>query len=150
MAGTYEPPPGCDPYERLFLQELEMPEILRNNPLPEMKVTVKSHKAGWKRQNENTAGEPTSLDFSLHIAAAYDDMLADLDATLRTIPLEEGFSPVQYERMTDCSIPKKANNLFVHLMRTICLMDPAFNMNNKEYGRWLMAHNEFWSTLADA
>ena len=39
--------------------------------------------------------------------------------------------------------------LDVKKMWTICLMDPAFNMNNKEYGRKLMEQNEAHGTLAD-
>ena len=149
MAGTYIPPPACNEYEVLLLQELKMPDAIRENPLPPPKVSTEEHQYGWQRQRESTAGEPTSLDFSLHIAASYDAALADMDATLRSIPLEVGFSPIEWERVTDCSIPKKANVLYVDKMRTICLMDPAFNMNNKFYGRKLMAHKERLGTLAD-
>ena len=149
MAGTYVPPPACNEYEVLLLQELKTPDAIRENPLPPPKVSTEEHQYGWQRQRESTAGEPTSLDFSLHIAASYDAALADMDATLRSIPLEVGFSPIEWERVTDCSIPKKANVLYVDKMRTICLMDPAFNMNNKFYGRKLMAHSERLGTLAD-
>jgi hypothetical protein len=61
-----------------------------------------------------------------------------MDATLRSIPLEFGFSPLDYERVTDAAIPKKANVLDADKMQNICLMNPAFNMNNKEFGRRLM------------
>ena len=89
------------------------------------------------------------MDFSQCIASSYDDLLSDLDAALRSIPLEEGFSPTEWERFTDCSIPKKAKVLLVQKMRTICLMDPAYNMNNKAYGRFLMDYNERKGTLAE-
>ncbi len=126
-----------------------MPQVVKDNPMPDPSISTESHQWAWKRQKEHTAGEPTSLDFSHHIAASYDDLLADIDATLRTVPLEEGFSPVGWERVTDCSIPKKVNVLQVEKMRTICLMDPAFNMNNKAYGRTLMAYAEQHGLLAD-
>ena len=54
-----------------------------------------------------------------------------------------------WERFIDCSIPKKVADLRVSKMRTICLMDPAYNMNNKAYGRHLMEYNERKGTLAD-
>jgi hypothetical protein len=52
--------------------------------------------------------------------------------------------------VTDAAIPKKANVLDADKMRNICLMNPAFNMNNKEFGRRLMAYNELHDLLADA
>jgi hypothetical protein len=69
---------------------------------------------------------------------------------LRSIPLEFGFSPLDYERVTDAAIPKKANVLDADKMRNICLMNPAFNMNNKDFGRRLMLYNELHDLLADA
>ena len=85
----------------------------------------------------------------MHIAAAYDDLLAEIDATIRSIPLEFGFSPPEFESMTDASIPKKVTSLEAELMRTICLMNPAYNMNNKEFGRQLMAFCKKYGLLAD-
>ena len=119
-----------------------MPDAVINNPMEPPIITKENHQKGWLRQKERTAGEPTSLDFSMHIAAAYDDLLADIDATIRSTPLEFGFSPFDWESMTDASIPKKITSLEAELMRTICLMDPAYNMNNKEFGRRLMAFCE--------
>ena len=51
--------------------------------------------------------------------------------------------------MTDCAIPKKVNVLEAKKMRTIVLMDPLYNMNNKWFGRKFMEHNEALGTLPD-
>ena len=51
--------------------------------------------------------------------------------------------------MADCFIPKKDDVLTPDKMRTICLMDAAYNMNNKWYGREFMKHNEKLGTLHD-
>lgn len=72
-----------------------------------------------------------------------------MDADLRRIPLEAGFSPTEWEKFEDCSIPQKAKVLLAEKMQTICLMDPAYNMNDKAYGRFLMDYNKKWGTLAD-
>ena len=77
LNGTYTPPAGTNPHEALLLQELEMPQAIRDNPIPPPHISKESHQRGWQKQREHTAGEPTSLDFSLHIAASYDEMLAD-------------------------------------------------------------------------
>jgi hypothetical protein len=73
-----------------------------------------------------------------------------MDATLRSNPLEFGFPPQDFEQVTDAAIPKKANILDTDKMRNICLMNPAFNMNNKEFGRRRMAYNKLHDLLADA
>jgi hypothetical protein len=119
LQGTYIPPPGTDIYTCMLLEELKTPEIVQANPMPPTKISTESHKKGWRRQRVNTASEPTALDFSQHIAASYDKLLADMDATLRSIPLELGFSPLDYERVTDAAIPKKANVLDADKMRNI-------------------------------
>ena len=149
LMGTYNPPDGTGMYEAMLLEGCRIPQVLLDNPVPAFKVTKEGHQQSWKRQREHTAGEPSSLDFSQHIAASSDPFLADMDAELRSIPLEDGFSPPLWEKFTDCSIPKKAADIRVSKMRTICLMDPAYNMNNKAYGRHLMFHNEQHGTLAD-
>ena len=150
MAGTYSPPPEWEPTTKAFVANLAMPQVVKNNPMPPTVIDKNNHQKGWKRQKETTAGEPTALDFSMHIAAAYDELLAEIDSTLRSVPLEFGFSPPDYERLTDASIPKKITSLEAELMRTICLMNPAYNMNNKEFGRRIMAYCERHGLLADA
>jgi hypothetical protein len=150
LLGTYVPPPGTDPYTTLLLQELQMPEAVQTNPMPPTRISTENHQKGWRRQRVTKAAEPTAVPFSLHMAASYDELLADMDATLRSIPLEFGFSPQDFEQVTDAAIPKKANVLDADKMRNICLMNPAFNMNNKEFGRRLMAYNELHDLLADA
>ena len=50
--------------------------------------------------------------------------------------------------MADCFIPKKENALLSDKMRTICLMDAAYNMNNKWYGREFMKHNKKTGDIA--
>ena len=121
LQGFYEPPPGTGPFETLLLKGCKIPQAILDDPPTPFRVTKEGHQQSWKRQREHTAGDPTALDFSQHIASSYDDMLAQMDAELRSIPLEEGFSPELWERFTDCSIPKKAVDLRVSKMRTISL-----------------------------
>ena len=149
MAGTWQPPPEWEVPAQDLVFAMAQPQVVLDNPMAPTRITKESHQRGWKRQRATTAGEPTALDFPMHIAAAYDDLLSEWDADLRSLPLELGFSPTDYETVTDAAIPKKVSTLAAELMRLICLMNPAYNMNNKEFGRRLMAHCETHGLLAD-
>ena len=63
--------------------------------------------------------------------------------------MEWGFSPPQWNNVTDCAIPKKAQLLQVEKMWNICLLHAPFNMNNKFLSSRFMAKNESLHTLAD-
>ena len=72
-----------------------------------------------------------------------------MDLILPEVPLQYGFAPDEWNPMADCFLPKKEDNLIPDTMRTICLMDAAYNMNAKWYGRQFMSHNERLNTLSD-
>ena len=150
MAGTWHPPEDWEAPAKDLIKAMAKPQVVLDSPMAPTRVTRQSHQQGWKRQKVNTSGEPTALEFSLHIAAAHDDTLSEVDADLRSIPMEMGFSPTDYEVVTDAAIPKKIATIAAELMRLICLMNPAYNMNNKEFGRLLMAYCERQGLLSDA
>ena len=131
LNGTYDIPAHLSPHTKWFLEMLPMPDEIKNNPMGTPRLTKEDHANGWKRARESTASEPTTLDFSHYISAAHDDALAEMDATLREIPMQYGFAPDEWNPMTDCSIPKKEDSPRLEEMRTIVLMDAAYNMNDK-------------------
>jgi len=149
LEGTFVPPEETDQYTKLVLLQLKIPEALRDIPPFRSTITADDNVQSWKRQKEHTAADPHGLSFSHHIAGAYDTTIAEVDAVIRSAPLETAFVPLEWQTMTDCSIPKKKNVLQASKMRTICLMNSQFNMNNKAMGRRLMAHNEFHGTIAE-
>ena len=149
LNGTYEPPEHLTEATKRVLRSLAQPEVIKNNPMPTVEITLESHQWAWQHVKEATASAPQTLDFSHYIAASFETTCAELDLILREAPLQYGFAPDAWNPMADCFIPKKEEELLPDKMRTICLMDASYNMNNKWYGRAFMQHNEALGTLED-
>ena len=148
LDGTYQAPPGTDYYTTLLLNELRMPDSIRNDPMPQTTVTPTQNQQAWKRQKEQISSEPEGLTFSHYKASAQHPDLNQFDAMLRSLPYQHGFSPSHWQEITDVEILKKAGDYDIEKMRTITLMDAAFNMNNKQLGRDLLNHAEKHNALA--
>ena len=147
LKGTYRAPVGTDPYARLLLDELKMPDNVINNPMPQTEITPNANRRSWAKQKEVVSSEPNGLTFSHYKAGAQNSVINEFDAMLRNLPYKYGFSPSHWQEITDIAILKKAGVYDVEKMRTITLMDATFNMNNKQLGRDLMAHAEFLKNL---
>ena len=125
-----------------------MPDNVSTNPMPEYSVSPEANHRSWTKQKESISSEPEGLTFSHYKAASQDAALNDFDACLRSLPYQYGFSPKQWQQITDVEILKKAGVYDIDKMRTITLMDAAYNMNNKQLGRDLMTHAEKLDNLA--
>jgi hypothetical protein len=157
LQGTFEIPPGMDKYTKLFINELRMPDNIRVKPMTQTEVTPEDNKQAWSKQKETISSEPKGLSFSHYKLGAQDPRINAFDARLRGIPYKYGFSPRHWQEITDVEILKKAGVYNIDKMRTITLMDAAFNMtlmdaafnmNNKKLGRDLMIHAEDSQNLA--
>jgi hypothetical protein len=84
----------------------------------------------------------SELGFADHIAATYQQEMAEIDQFFCQIPYAVGFSPTSYQNITDFAILKKAGIYDAELMRTIQLMVAGFNMNNKLTGKEAMKRAE--------
>jgi hypothetical protein len=73
--------------------------------------------------------------------------MENLTATMANIPYATGYSPLRWQSGTDVMIPKSVASLRVDKLRTILLLDPEFNQNNKLLGRSLMSHAEKYSQM---
>jgi hypothetical protein len=148
LQGCYQVPDGTKPYTRLLLDQLYVPwEVTKMTPIS-LEIPTNEHKNAWRKQNEETASEPTSLAFNHYKAAAKDPTLADFDATMRNIPYATGFAPELWQNITDVEILKKANIYNIHLMRTIQLMNTELILNKKQLGRDLMSRGEECNLIA--
>lgn len=148
LQGTYQPPDGVDYYTTLFLRELRMPDNVRDNPMPQIDVTPANNRLAWTKQKEAVSSEPDGLTFSHYKAGSQDQEINAFDAAIRGLPYKQGFSPTHWQRITDVEILKKAGVYDIDKMRTITLMDAAYNMNNKQLGRDIMRHAESLNNLA--
>ena len=148
LNGTYQPTPGTDPYAIQFLQQMHMPDNVKLNPMPITTVTPESNRKAWKKQKEGVSSEPDGLSFSHYKSSCLDDRMNEFDTTLRNLHYKHGFSPTHWQSITDVEILKKAGVYDIDKMRTITLMDAAYNMNNKQLGKDLMAHAEELGNIA--
>jgi hypothetical protein len=125
-----------------------MPDAIRIHPFTTSRVTTEDHTQGWSKQKESISADPDGLSFSHYKAGISDDLIAQFDATLRSLPYQHGFTPAAWLPMTDVEILKKAGVFDVEKMRTILLMNAEFNMNNKKLGRDMMSHAETHKAVA--
>ena len=107
LDGTYTPAPHLNWFSKKLIEFMEMPEIIKENPMPKPTISTAEHIKGWRKAKESTSSDPRTPDFSHYISASYDKILADMDATLREVPLQYGFAPDEWNPMADCSIPKR-------------------------------------------
>ena len=83
---TYQPPEDIDPYAKLLIQELHMPENTCANPMKETEVTPTSNKSAWNKQKEQISSDPDGLSFSHYKAACQDPKLNLFDTSLCNLP----------------------------------------------------------------
>ncbi len=114
-----------------------------SEPSPQsLYISAGEHAEAWKKQKIKTASEPSALGFPHYIVGAYHPAIAEVDAALRSAPYQLGFSPEDWHTITDLQILKKEQVYDVEKMRTIQLMNAAFNINNKKLGRDMMVQAE--------
>jgi hypothetical protein len=104
LQGTYKPPTELDRYTKLFINELRMPDNIRNGHQMSDEVTCKGNKRAWSRQKEQVSSEPFGLTFSHYKAASSDPINNQFDAKLRGVPYKYGFSPHKWQDITDVEI----------------------------------------------
>ena len=143
LQGTYHPPEHLDKYTKKMIQELRMPDHLKNQPRTSATISTSEHIYAWRRQKESTASDSIAgISFTHYIAGTYDPTIAEFDATMRSLPYQYGFSPQNWQTISDVEILKKAGVYDIEGMRTITLMNSEFNINNKKLGREMMQHAE--------
>jgi hypothetical protein len=111
-------------------------------------VSTEDLAQGWKQQKENVSADLDELSFSHFKVGVEDELIAQFDATLRSLPYQYGFSPTVWRHMKDVEILKKAGVYDIKKMCTIILMNLEFNMNNRKLGKDMMSNAKRHGTLA--
>ena len=142
LDGSYEIPDGVDIYTAKLIQELKMPEVVRQYGIEIPTISTNNHIEWWKRQKEGTASEPEALSFSHYKTGIDNKIVTWFDTKLRELPYKYGFTPVSWRKIVDVEILKKAGVYDIEKMRTIMLLNAEFNMNNKLLGKRMMANGE--------
>jgi hypothetical protein len=108
LDGRYDFPADLDPYAAKLIDELQMPESIWNSPFVLARVETLDHTKGWAKQKETISADPDGLTFSHYKVRATDDLIAQFDVTLRSLPYQHGFTPAAWIPMTGVAILKKA------------------------------------------
>ena len=135
LDGTFDIPTVTQKYMIKVIEKRRKPNSVKAKGEIGTDISFEEHVTGWKKQKYRTASVTSELIFNDFKAGIQDPYIAELDRISRQIPLEKGFSPQGYKKITDFPILKKAETYEVEAMRTIQLFSVAFNMNNKKTGR---------------
>jgi hypothetical protein len=138
LAGTYQIPAGVDKHARQLIRHLRQDE---NVPTYQVEVDVEGYRRAWKRTRERTSAG-TELHFGHFKAGAECEAIGRAEALMAHMPYRTGYAPKRWQQGTGVMLLKEANNNNVEKMRTILLLPPDYNFNNKLLGRQVMYHAE--------
>ena len=133
-----------------MIEHLKRPAAVTAAGDIDVHITTAQHVQSWKKQKEFTGCDTHGPDFSHYMAGAHHPVIAEVDAALRSAPLEVGFMVDKWECITDAALPKQVDEIRAALMRFIGLMVPPFNINNKDMSRRIMSRGEELAILARA
>ena len=142
LKGSFEIPQGTDPYAAELIESLKIPEAIQELGPVSFDITPEENQQAWKSQKERTGSEPSSPSFAHFKCCAMHQELNSIHTLLRSVPIHFGFSPPAWQTMTDVEILKRIQQTHVDKFRTIQLMDPEFQINNKMLGKRTLAHAE--------
>ena len=111
--------------------------------------TLAENAQAWQRQKDITgvlSGVPTN---SHHKCCSFDPTFNDIDCTMRTAPLEFGFTPKKWLNLDDLEILKKAGRIDIEEVRLIKLMHPKYHINNKNIGKKVLANAAICNEVAE-
>ena len=147
LQGNFQPEEDINLYTRQFITELKRPSEITTLPEITGFVTTEEHCRSWKRMRLNTGSSPYGPLYCDYIAGTEDSLVAEVDASLSSIPFLAGFSPQQWQEATDVMIPKKKSSRHVQKLRIIVLFDAMFNMTNKRIAKEMIRRAQITNQL---
>ena len=144
--GPEDPP--LDEGTLLYLEQLKRDDNMTELSLDDVQITEELHRQAWRVAKEQTSSGDPLLHFGHCKACATHPNLSQFEAQMRNIPFCTGFSPERWQRVVNVELLKKPGNFNVERLRTIMLMEAAWNNNNKILGRQLMWYAEREDLLA--
>jgi hypothetical protein len=108
MQGTFECPPGTDPYAIKLLKHFKRNEAAQAAPEAPTSIDVVSWQKLWAKAKERTSSHG-AMHYGVFKAAAKNEYIALLfDATMTEIPMLTGYSPELWRQVTTAMLLKKA------------------------------------------
>jgi hypothetical protein len=144
LEGTYQCPPGTDPYATMLITHLKRPEIPPDvHPYqPRTSISIEDHVKGWKKAKKRTAAGYSDLHFGMYKAHLKRPLLTALDTSMRSLAYQTGFCYKRWKKGVDVQLLKRSQDYQAEKLRTIILMEADFNMNNKLLGSDIMKIGE--------
>ena len=78
-----------------------MPISIQNLEKIGLEVTAKENKEAWRKQKERTASAFGTPGFNHYKTCSQDTLLNEVDTFIRNLPVTVGFSPKEWEQITD-------------------------------------------------
>ena len=147
--GTFVPHEDADPFAVSLLETMLQPQSLKDRGPINFIPTPADNVEAWSTQNDTTGvlfGVPTN---GHHKCYTFDPIFSDIDCMMRSAPLEFNFTPKKWCSFNDVEILKKAGELSIEKMQLIILMQPRYQMNNKNIGRKVLANAEIYNKVAE-
>ena len=148
LQGSYVPPRLASRCSKLLLRHATIPD---NLPITDVAVSTNDHVSGWTRAQEKTTGGKSNLTFAMYKAAAKaskDPILAQFDASQRSMAYSTGYSYRRWKFGVDVQLLKRSGDHRAEKLRTILCLEADHNMNNKKIGRTAMWNGECTNSLA--
>jgi hypothetical protein len=144
LQGTYVIPETCHPATAILIRGLARPTSTKEGKQFKARthITTEDHIKGWKKQKERTSGGMSGLHFGHYKAHLQDRELAAFDASMRSVAYTTGHALNRWKKGLDVQLLKKPNDFQATNLRTILLLEPDHNMNNKAIGSDAMRAGE--------
>ncbi len=94
-------------------------------------ITPEDYKLFWWSSKEQTGSSYSGLHFGHYIAAPHHPVLSLLHAETLSICARNGVSLARWRKGLTILLEKILRNIFVHKLRTFCLLEADFNWWNK-------------------
>jgi hypothetical protein len=147
LGGVYELSGQIDQFTKEVIEELQMPQAVRELGPQSMEISLDSYRAFWKKANEKTSCFPDALSFATMKAGLTDDQISELECGLINAALTSGYSPESWKHLLDFMILKKSGITQLSLLRTICLFPVDCNYAFKHIGWEMMKIAESTNSL---
>jgi hypothetical protein len=148
LAGVYGSNLQHEQFILDYLNELEMPEAIREAGEQPMAISVEGYRGFWRKAKENISCYPSALSFATMKAGASNEIISQVECTLTNTPLQSGYSPSRWKRSIDVMILKKSGVTHLSSLRTIVLFEVDCNFAFKHIGREMMKLAECKKVLA--
>ena len=143
---------------RKWLRQLQEKKFVANGKLISTHISTNDWIAGWRKMRESTASAPGSHYGHYKTAAMvaklpkdhrdHTRQLAEIYATMLSLPLKHGFAPDRWKHCVDAILEKIPGKPIIEKLRIIMLYEADFNFMLKLiWGRRLVRHAEKYNCI---